>query len=320
MDESGTKEKAFDVAGPQGICEIIGLSFRVWRENLKFMVKAFLVPTIFISILGSIFALLITYGPTASTNFFQAVMIFFTGVIVGIAVIGVNYVLVMRQLAMVRLLCGFAPDWQSAQQFMQKRFWWIIGLTCLSLFALILIFCVWGFIIGFSAALHKFNPLASIMATTFIIFALCGALISIVIFCLLTAVGGAVLAIEEVDFWGVVNRSFYWTFHQFGRVSCFFLVYYVVVSVVAMPVKLPMVAVSLGDMIMQQISSGGAQSETYKAPVYVIVFNQIWASFSSMLLQPVLFLCLGFLYRDLRNRTNGLDIVCRLKSLQSTKT
>lgn len=298
---------------PQGICDLVTCAFRAWRQNIRLIIKVLWVPSTSVLICVTIAMGLLIYGfEGKSRDPIALLLLIFVGLLCAIVGLAAACIASIRNLALIRYLCGSASSWEEANRFMNKKFWWLVGLMTLAIFALVLIFCFWGFLFGFSLAMAKYNPIFVITAMLCVPTACVGAGISMLIFFLVTAVGAAVISLEDLDFAGIIRRSFYWTFHYFGRLVCFAVIFYTVIGIVGVPLKFPVLIMSFADLAARELARAG----TLKPSIYMIFFEQFWTALATMLLQPVTLLSFGFFYLDLRKRAEGLDLARELAVLK----
>ena len=315
---SGDNALSLTVEQPQSLCDVIGLAFRIWRRHLKLIISTLFLPTIFYFAATGTLQWCVTYGITGKSDFLRiatAVCLIIAAIFVFlVAVIWLAY----KQVALVRLFCGFAPDWAKACAFARKRFWWLPGLFAISVLLSGVVMGVWiCIIVLLGGVLQATGPAGTVIASVFMILALIGMCMSAALLMLVCMMGFAVLSCEETTFFGVIGRAFHWTFSQFGRVLCFGFMYYVIFSVVSMPVSLPVIVVSVGDIILHQIKSGAAASVDYKVSLAALLFVQVWEALCSLLLRPVIVIAFGLFYLDLRRRVEGLDMSSKLRELKA---
>jgi hypothetical protein len=117
---------------PQGIMDLIGISFRLWKRNVGFIIKAYLWPTIILMI-GSIgLQCAFTYAQSFMSDVTRIATISAIG-IVSLVLYFAGFISVsLRSLAFIRVSNGFASDFDSAMAFCKKRLWWLVGSTILT--------------------------------------------------------------------------------------------------------------------------------------------------------------------------------------------
>lgn len=220
----------------------------------------------------------------------------------------------LRQLALIRLFTGFAPDWQKAVAFANKRLWWLVGLLVLTFLLSTVVIGIWVCLFVISAALMATGPVGAVAGTVGMVAGVILGILTAGVLMLVGMMGYSILACEDkVGFFGIISQAFSWTFKHFGRVLCFSFIYYVVFTVVSLPVSLPIIAASALDTYFGQLHSG---VDAYKPSIAVLIFMQAWEGIASLLLRPVSMLCFGLLYLDLRQRADGLDMLKKLESLK----
>lgn len=307
---------------PLGLCDIIGLAFRIWRRNLGLIVRSLLFPTIIYFVASTAFQWCLTYGISAGAELPRIITIVCLGVVSVLFYIGSLFFIALRQMALLRLFTGFSSDWQKALAYARKKLWWMVGLTAISVLLSSVIVGIWVCVILLSAALTGAGPAGAIAGFTGIAIGGFGFVVTVFILMLLSLMGFSVLACEETSFFGVIGRAFHWTFKYFSRVLAFSFIYWVIFLVVTVPVSLPILIASVADMSIQQIQSGAsaaaAAAGDAKLSLPVMIFVQVWESFCSLLLRPVHLLCFGLFYLDLRQRIEGLDITRKLNELKSS--
>ena len=304
---------------PQGLCDIIGLAFRIWRKNLALIFRALIVPTILLSVSATALQLCLTYG-TSGSNDFSRVM---TYVGVGIAAFFLYlfslFFLSVRQLAIVRLFTGFAPNWEKANSYCMKKLPWIAGLALISILIWSVIIGIFFCLIGLSTYFTSTGSVGAFFGIVGLVIAFFACIITVCLMAMFSFMGLAVLACEDTTFFGVIGQSIHWTWRYLGRVLCFGFMFYVIFTVVTIPVSLPVAVASIADVFIQQSAkaiAAGTASE-HKLSLGVMIFVQVWEAICGLLLRPVTVLCFGLFYLDLRQRSDGLDLFRRLKDLKA---
>jgi hypothetical protein len=167
-----------------------------------------------------------------------------------------------------------------------------------------------------SGALSAAGAAGALAGGAGMVFAITGMFITIGLLLLVSMMGFSVLACEDTTFFGVIGQAFKWTFKYFGRVICFGFIFYIIFTVITMPVSLPIVLASVGDMAVHQIQTGAPAGADYKISLPVMLFIQGWEGFCSLLLRPVTVISFGLFYLDLRQRVDGLDMYRKLRVLK----
>ncbi len=314
--ETEYRASASPLSGPQGICDLIGLAFNIWRKNIPLIFQTLILPTIFFFAASTGLQWCITYGISNNSDLPRILTTLGIG-LVSVAVWSIAFtILSARQIALIRFLTGFSPDWQTALAFGKKRIPWLVGLFMISALISTVVIGIWICVIAISAAFVKAGPAGMVMGVCGTIFGLFAFIGSILLIMLLSLSGFSILALEKnCSFFGVVGEAFRWTFKSFFRVFAFGFIFYIVYTIVTLPLSLPVVIASCLDVGTQQTAAASAGSE-YKVSMGVLIFIQCWEAVCSLLLRPVLSFAFALLYLDLRQRTDGIDLNLKLKELK----
>lgn len=312
-----SKTQKFPMSEPLGLCDLIGLAFRIWRQNLGLIFRSLITPTIFYFASTTLLQWTISYGANASSDLPRILsmvgLAFLSCIVFVISLIFLS----VRQLALVRLFSGFASTWEQALAYSRKRTLWLVGLFAVTAILSMVIFGILICVIALAAVATKWGPAASLLGAGGIITGIFLLIIAVGLLMVLSLMGFSVLACEDTDFFGVIGRTMHWTFKNFGRVMCFSIIFYVIMSAISLPVSLPVVVLTIADMTWQQIQTGASAAGDAKLSLGVMLFVQFWDGLSSLLLRPVSFISFGLLYLDLRQRNDGLDLACRLQELSA---
>ena len=275
-------------------------------------------PTIFASIGALALQWVVSYGAASiaeSKDFSGAVGLFFLGFIATIVLSLSGWVMTIRQLALVRVLIGFSPDYVSADKIMFKRKFAILGIYFAGGLFLGIVIMLWflpALLMSFVGGSQTKPLFVSIGALITVL----GLFLSCAVYALAGLIALCVLACEDETVPGIIGRSLKLTLGSFWRALGFGLLLMLVFSVITYPLSLPVVAITLFDLFRHGLATD-TLPDTYKAPIYVMVINQVWESLVGLVLRPSIFFAFALFYYDLRMRTEGLDIARRLESLQS---
>jgi hypothetical protein len=298
--------------------DLIGLAFRACRRNIPLVFKVLFVPTIFLTIgaLGAQWVFSYGISSVAATKDIVAAMTMFLIASVSSVVLAVaGWIIAIRQLALVRLLLGFSANWKDAYGFVWRRKWAVIGIGLLaSMFLAVAI--AGGVIVMVISALIGTQGLRVIPMSIGMIIGGVAITFSVILYWLVNFVALCMLACEDEPIMSTLGRSLQLMVRYFWRALGFSLVLLLAFTIIGSPLSLPMVIATGIDMFRSGVMSGQI-SETYKAPIYLMVFNQVWDSLMSLVLRPVAFFAFGLLYYDLRLRSEGLDIKRRLADLKA---
>ncbi len=299
-----------------GLCDLISLAFRIWRKNLKLIFKALITPTVLYFVSVSVLQWCVSYGFKA--GFGMAAVSIGLVIVSALVYLFALIFMALRQIALLRYLTGFSSTWEKAEAFARSRWLWLLGLTGVTVTVSGVLIGVWVCVMVLSAVVSaKSAAIGSIFAAVGIFIGMIGFFISLMFLGLLSVMGFSVLSCEEDSFFGLIGRTFHWTFKYFGRVMAFSCVFYIVFSIVTVPVSIPVVFASVADVAIRQAQ--GTYSSDSELSLGVLIFVQAWEAVTGLLLRPVTLLCFGLFYLDLRQRAEGLDIVRRLNLLKAAQ-
>lgn len=301
---------------PQAVGDVVGRAFRACRQNISVIVRILLVPTIFQTIAGVVLQWVISYGVSQvaeTKDVTTGVLVFFAGMLSLGVMMMASWISTIRLLALVRIQLGFSPDYASGLKNIAGKKWSIVGLYFIGTIILTFVTGFWLTIIVVSAIPAKTQPVITAVGG---ISGLWGLVVTFSIYVMVLYLGQAILACEERPLMSVIGRATQMTFRYFWRAMAFGGLLMLVYTVVSYPLSLPVVALTIFDMFRNGLMSPEGISETYKAPLYVMVINQVWESLMSLILRPVMLFGFGLFYYDLRLRGEGLDINRRLESFK----
>ena len=298
---------------PQAVGDVVGRAFRACRQNISVIFRILLVPTIFQTVAGVVLQWVISYGVSQvaeTKDIMTGVFVFASGMLALGVMMVASWVSTIRLMALTRIQLGFSPDYASGLKNISAKKWSIVGLYFLGTVIVSFASGLWLAIIMISAiAGGKEQPL---ITATGALVGLWGLVVTFSIYMMAGFVALIILACEERPLMAVIGRALQMTFRYFWRAMAFGGLFMLVYTVVSYPLSLPVVALTVFDMFRNGLMSG-AISETYKAPLYIMVINQVWESLMSLILRPAMFFGFGLFYYDLCLRSEGLDITRRLE-------
>jgi len=301
---------------PQSVGDLIGRAFRVYRRNIPLFFKVLIGPTIFATVgaLGLQWA--ITYGVSPESTHTISLPLLFGVIVCSLLIVAIaKWVLVVRQLAFVRIMAGFAGDYPTAYQFVAQRKWAVLALYFTGIALIAAVFVAWVLEVALTALLPRVGLAMALLTVVGVTVGIVGMIASI---CLIVLVGFLVFsaaACEDVSLNTLISRGVSLTMHDFGRSLAFGILLFIAITAISYPLTLPVVLLSLVDMFQQGLTSETIV-ESYRMPFYLMVVGQVWESLVNMLLWPVIFMAYGLFYYDLRLRQEGLDLTMRLDALQ----
>ncbi len=304
-----------NITTPLSIGDIIGRAFRIFRVNIALIAQVLILPTVLLCV-GRIGFIL---GLTYFTKGHPPVEAMWTWGLAGLAglvilIIGA-FVLYLRQLSLVRLFTGFAPTFAEAQQFVKGRGWSMVGLGLAYFAAIMALTLVFSIAIAVCLPLFAFKSAGIIAGTIGTIFCLSAGLASLTYVGIVAHMTMSSMAIESDDLGTLISHSSALTARAFFRSTVFLFVTAVSVSLLAYPLSVPLVIVIIINSVTQGIIAGGPHAAG-DLPIYIQVISQVWEQIINMIVGPILFICYGLYYCDLRMRQEGLDLIERVNGLE----
>jgi hypothetical protein len=287
--------------------DIIGRSFRYFRQNFRQIIQLLIAPAVW-ACLASLALQLVVSGGIDYKSVFEWWKVGVVAFALLVALLA-KWILITRQLVVVRLSLGFADDQNDALHYMMTYKWHILALLVFGiLFVSIL---VTGLIVLTALLAYVGTPVFVLPIL------LSGACISFGLLSFATISGFiifSVIACEGGTLSAVINRGISLCFNQSIESLRFGSLIFLVMTATSYAFSLPMVALSIFDVMRQ-----GITSDTYQMPLYVMLVGQVWESFINMLTWTVMVVAFGFFYFELCRQTEGLDIMHKLHLLQSAK-
>jgi len=300
------------ISAPLSSGDIIGLAFRVFRQNIPLILKTLLLPTALLA-LGRV-ALTLTGAYALKSGTVGGIIWAFVGIFgTLIATFSVVY-LYVRQLALVRYFSGFATTVDEAKQYMRSKIWSVVALGLAYIAILIITSIAWLAIIFLTASLLALKGIASIIAAFIMSLAIIGGLASFIFIGLAGSLAYNALAIEDTDLNTIIARSFSFTWRAFLRSCGFGLLATTSVSLLAYPLTLPVIIASIIYLIMHGVS--GASGSASDLPPQMQVLCNLWETMTQMVIGPIYHIAYGFFFCDLKMRMEGLDLSTRLNSIK----
>ncbi len=294
----------------QSVGDLIGRAIRLYRKNIKLFFHVLLWPTVFLTAAKVAFH----WGITNFSVRFDQKDWTMMGISAFVALIGmlslivVGLFLQLRQLSFIRLVTGFADNYQEAYAYIMQRKWKIIGLVALSYIAIFASIIFWSIVVSVCMAFFKANSATTYALLGGMIFGLIGLTVSLTISCICLYFAFAVGACEDLSVSGLFKRTVSLVFQDFWRAGYFCTLLFIALVVISYPLSLPLVLVSIFEF-MRQGMSPEFLTDPGKMPFYYTLFNQTWESIVSIITWPISFMATGLFYYDLRMRKEGIDLI-----------
>jgi hypothetical protein len=299
---------------PLSVGDLIGRAIRFFRSNVRLFVKVLLWPTV-ISIAGKV-ALnwgCVVFGRRELSLWVPAGCSILFGLVV---LLWATFILVLRNLALVRLANGFSSSYEDAYSFVRRRAWVVFALIVCGYLMLGAVGCFWLVELWVAALMFKPGTALMIAWLLALVLGFCGLVATLFMFGLIGLLVLSVVACEEREF-SAIGRGFALTFNDLGRATLFGMLVLIIVTSLSYPLSLPAVAISMFEVFRHNLSSM-ATADPARMPVYIIVLTQAWESIVNMLLWPITWIAYGLFYYDLRIRQEGIDVLQNLKLLQQS--
>ena len=294
----------------QSVGDLIGRSIRIYRKNIKLFFHVLLWPTVFLTASKVAFH----WGVTNFSLRLDQKDWTMMGISAFIALVGmlglivVGLFLQLRQLSFIRLVTGFADNYQEAYAYIKQRKWKIIGLIFLAYIGIFACITFWSIVISVCMTFFKANTATTYALLAGMIFGLIGLTVSVTISGIALYLAFAVGACEDLSVGGLCNRTFSLVFQDFWRAGYFCTLLFIALMVIQYPLSLPVVLVSIFEF-MRQGMSPEFLTDPGKMPFYFTLVNQTWESIIGIILWPISFMATGLFYYDLRMRKEGIDLI-----------
>jgi hypothetical protein len=300
---------------PQSVGDLVGRSFRIFRRNVPVFFKVLLGPTLITSVGSLGIQWVPNYGMTTKGAGL--------GIAAAVAVVSLfilafgKWLLTLRQLAFVRMVTGFAPDYETAAKFVQQKKWNVLAIFCLAVISLFASGMGWGILMALVAFLGRGSVLAVVLTVAGEILCVAGLFLTIAAVLMISYMILCVVACEETSLSDAISRGYSLVLGDFWRSCSFLLLLVTAVTSLLYPLSIPILLITFGDAIQHNVVS---DLENYTVPLYVMVISQIWESLVNMMIWPVAFMACGLYYYDVRIRQEGLDISRRLDEFEKLET
>ena len=294
----------------QSVGDLIGRAIRLYRKNIKLFFHVLLWPTIFLTVAKVAFhwgitSLSLRFDQKDWTLMGASAVIALIGIL---GLISVGFYLTLKQLAFIRLIDGFDSTYKSANAYIMRRKWKIVGLILLSYFFIVGTSIFWLVAMSVCMAFFKANTASTYPLFAGIVISLIGFLVTMTITSVALYLAFGVGACEDLSIVGLFRRSLSLLFQDFWRAGYFCTLLFIALMVIQYPLSLPIVLVSIFEFLRQGMTTEFI-TDPGKMPFYFTLVNQAWESIISMVTWPISFMATGLFYYDLRMRKEGIDLI-----------
>lgn len=294
---------------PQTTGDLIGRAIRVYRVNLMQWAPLLLFPTL-LAVLGQA-VIQATSALTQKNNDIGQLIPALLGMLLSFVVMLIGYwILLLRQLAFVRLANGFSDNLNDALAYVKKRQLTIFGICLLGTFILFAVVVLWFLELIAAAVLIKFFAALSTLA---MIFGLIGLMVSAMFVVYALTISLAALACEGGDAAALLSRGFSMGSKCFFRTMYIGFVLNIILRLLTTPLWLPIAIFFVIDAVRLGTDFSGLAATQ---PIYWQVIATAWQTLIEMVTWPIMFLAFGYYYYDLRLRFEGVDVLAQLDQLK----
>ncbi|MBI1269642.1 hypothetical protein GC174_04335 [bacterium] len=288
--------------------DMIGRAIRVYRLNLRSWVPILIWPTI-ICMVGRV----LFQGATAYIPVVEGKLPLQIG-LAAAAFVGLTiwflakWVIIVRQLAFVRIANGFSDSLTEALDYMKSRQWSVAGIFVVLSFIMSAVGGLWLLELIASGMLYKRDTLLALVSTTglgfgFIVGFLSLSFIYYVQFIILSGI-----ACEKIGLTAMISRGFKLASKAVFRTLYLGLMISLTVYFISIPLWLPPLLL-IG---LDALRVGADLNLAEEIPIFWQVISSAWEPLVEMIIWPISSLTFGYFYYDLRLRQEAVDVILHL--------
>jgi hypothetical protein len=302
------------VSTPLSIGDIVGRAFRIFRQHLLLIGKTLALPTIFLA-LGRIAVLVgASFGVKYMNNPAAGALWFCLAGAGAFTMFGAMINFWIRQMALVRFLCGYSPSYEDARLFLKDKIYSLIALSISSFMASLGAAILWMIVLFVSMPGLKAQGLMPVISSVGLAIGILGMAASLIMISIVTQLVMTALALEKGELGPMIAKSFSLTMHAFARSIVFLVVTVASIMLLAYPLSLPASLLVFGHMMVSGALTGAPEPNV---PMWIQVFNSVWETIVNMVIGPVYYLSYGLFYTDLCVRQEGVDLIERLDEVEA---
>lgn len=292
----------------QTVGDLIGRAIRIYRLNFKSWIPVLIWPTI-ICVLGRVMltgAVALLPGTNDSLAYAGLAALGFVGFIIFVVT---KWILLIRQLAFVRLANGFSDSLDESLAHMTKRQWSIAGSTLLVSFISVAVVVLWMIELFASAMLYRrdsFMVIPSSLGMIFGFFAMWASL-SFIYYVLFVIFAGIACELESLT--NMITRGFKLCGKAVMRTLYLGLLIGITTYFLSFPLWLPP-SIIIG---LDFLRLGATMGVIEQTPVHWQVISAAWEPLVEMVIWPITFLAYGYFYYDLRLRQEAVDVALHIE-------
>lgn len=307
---------------PRSVGDVISASVRVCRRSVPLLVRFLFWPAL-ASAVTQVVALfgLIRMESAISRNgqdvtswstLLDGLGILGVGLLVAVPV---HVILVLRQLAVLRVVTRFSETVKDADKYMWRNFWKLV-VVALAYYGLITVWIIlWSILIVLVTVVGAmFSPILLVVLLLSTLLLSC---FSFLVLLVPLAVVAPAVACENRGLWSVIQDSTNLSFRHFWRTSGFCTLLFVTVWLMGSTLGLPGQILYLVEYIRSALHTGTFPTNS-DIPFYAQALTTAWHSVVNIFLGPLVTIGAGLYYFDLRVREQGLDILRLVQSPEMT--
>lgn len=307
---------------PRTVGDIVSASVRICRQNVRLLMKLLMWPAA-ASAAAHVVTLFGLIQMESAVSPDGSDVTSWTNLLTGVGIIGagllfalpIQVILVLRQLAVLRVVARFSETLKEADKFLWKNFWKLIVIGFLTYTLLTVWIIVWTVIVVLvtvvGALLHAPYLTIAMVMFTFVIGAF-----SVLLFLSPMAVVVPAAACEDKGLIAIISDGTALAFRNFWRTCGFCTLLGMVVYLLGFTLGFPGQIVYLIEYIKAALA--GTMPKSADIPFYAHVITTVWHSVVNIFVGPVVSISAGLYYFDLRVREQGLDILRLVQTSELT--
>ncbi len=297
---------------PLSLGDLVGRSFRVFREQFRFVTSTIIWPTLLATLSISGMRWCILHFLSSHSYDFQSIILHLVAILLCLSMLAVaQWELAIRSVCIVRVVLGLSEDYKSANTYARRRKWAAVLLYTIAAIAPLIVILFWTALsVGF-VVVSNHLPFAQVIS--FFYFAIVGlAFTCTVSWSLLgSALAFTIVSSEDEKLKTVWQRTYELMRNYMWRGGSFVVLLGVTLFVVTGALDLPLLLASLFDAWRNSFAAD------YDMPWYLEALSALVDCIINTLLLSVVPIANALYYNDLRLRVEGCDIIVRLEKLEN---
>jgi hypothetical protein len=300
---------------PLSLGDLIGRSFRVFRDQFRLVWTAIAWPTILATLSVAGMRWSVVHFLTSHAYDLPSIILHSVALLLCLCLLGVaQWELAIRSVSIVRVVLAIDADYKSANPYARRRKWAALLLYSLAAVAPLIVLIFWTVLIVAFVVNSKGMPFASLIS--FFFFAIVGLLFTCTVSWSLlgSALSFTVLACEDCDLNTVFPRTYQLMKNYLWRGGSFVVLLTFTLFAVTGALDLPLLVISLFDAWRNNLASD------FDPPMYLEILSAFVDGIVNIVLLSVAPIANALYYNDLLLRMEGRDIVMRLEKLERSES